>query len=103
MLATFTISAHTSRRPSYLINNGGCWHENECIISSKIIKSYDEESQMDMITGSNAASLENMCTCKICNHSLARDCIDANRSCCTRSNHSMIVDGIEGFRPEKGG
>jgi hypothetical protein len=46
-------------------------------------------------------SLDSICTCKICNHDLARDCISATCGCCKESNHSMVMDGIEGFLPEE--
>gem|GEM_PF-6812502 len=43
------------------------------------------------------ASLETICTCKICNHGLARDCLSADCACCSKISHSMVMDGIEGF------
>lgn len=48
---------------------------------------------------SNTASLDSICTCKTCNHSLARDCMGAGCNCCKGSSHSMVMDGIEGFAP----
>lgn len=43
--------------------------------------------------------LDSVCTCKICNkdHSLAKDCVSNGCTCCDASNHSMVMDGIEGF------
>lgn len=38
-----------------------------------------------------------VCTCKICNHGIARDCIKLNCDCCTTDDHSMILDGMVGF------
>jgi hypothetical protein len=32
---------------------------------------------------------------------LARDCVNTGCSCCSRNNHSMVMDGIEGFLPEE--
>jgi hypothetical protein len=40
---------------------------------------------------------DSVCTCKSCNHRIAGDCIKANCNCCTDANHSMVLDGIEGF------
>ena len=43
-------------------------------------------------------SLENVCTCKECSHDYARDCTAC--ICCKPDNHSMVLDGIEGFAPK---
>jgi hypothetical protein len=40
---------------------------------------------------------DSVCTCKICDHKVASDCMKSNCNCCTSSNHSMVLDGIEGF------
>jgi hypothetical protein len=40
---------------------------------------------------------DSACTCKSCNHRVAADCMKANCNCCTDANHSMVLDGIEGF------
>ena len=43
---------------------------------------------------------ENVCTCKICDHGLARDCAKSGCICCNKEkDHSMVMDGIEGFFP----
>jgi hypothetical protein len=42
-------------------------------------------------------SRDAICTCKICNHEIARDCLKSDCSCCKETDHSMIMDGIEGF------
>jgi hypothetical protein len=42
---------------------------------------------------------DSACTCKSCDHRIASYCIKASCSCCTESNHSMVLDGIEGFAP----
>jgi putative phosphoribosyl transferase len=47
----------------------------------------------------NAVSLENVCTCKDCNHDYARDCTIC--TCCKPGSHSMVLDGIEGFDPKR--
>lgn len=47
----------------------------------------------------NEVSREDLCTCKNCNHDLARDCAKSKCQCCSKSSHSMVIDGIEGFPP----
>lgn len=42
---------------------------------------------------------ESVCTCKECNHGLARDCAKSGCRCCKDVDHSMVMDGIEGFLP----
>jgi hypothetical protein len=42
---------------------------------------------------------ESVCTCKECDHGLARDCAKSGCRCCKKENHSMVMDGIEGFLP----
>ena len=42
-------------------------------------------------------SRDSICTCKACNHQIARDCLKSDCSCCKETDHSMIMDGIEGF------
>jgi hypothetical protein len=42
---------------------------------------------------------ESVCTCKKCDHGLARDCVKSGCGCCKKENHSMVMDGIEGFLP----
>ncbi len=46
---------------------------------------------------------DSVCTCKICDHKIASYCMKSNCNCCTSTNHSMVLDGIEGFAktPEK--
>ncbi len=45
----------------------------------------------------NPISLDNVCTCQSCNHGLARDCLKVKCICCNDYDHSMVLDGIEGF------
>jgi len=47
----------------------------------------------------NPTSLDSVCTCQSCNHGLARDCLKVRCVCCKDYNHSMVLDGIEGFPP----
>jgi putative phosphoribosyl transferase len=45
--------------------------------------------QMD---ASSAISLDRVCTCRMCNHDFARNCVEC--TCCTRDTHSMVLDGM---------
>ena len=56
---------------------------------------------MDTTGGMNAVPFDSICSCKVCNHSVATDCVNTGCSCCDRSNHSMVMDGMEGFLPEE--
>ena len=40
---------------------------------------------------------DSVCTCKRCDHKIASECMKSNCNCCTSSNHSMVLNGIEGF------
>jgi len=40
---------------------------------------------------------DSICTCTSCNHRVALECMKSNCSCCKEINHSMVLDGIEGF------
>ena len=40
---------------------------------------------------------DSTCTCKYCNHAVGLDCISANCTCCRETDHSMVLDGMEGF------
>jgi hypothetical protein len=42
---------------------------------------------------------DNTCICKMCDHDLARDCLKAKCTCCKEHDHSMVLDGIQGFPP----
>jgi hypothetical protein len=48
---------------------------------------------------SEQVPFESVCTCKGCDHGLARDCVKSGCKCCKKENHSMVMDGIEGFSP----
>jgi hypothetical protein len=56
---------------------------------------------MGTIGGRDTVSLDSICSCKVCNHSLARDCTVIGCSCCNTSNHMMVMDGIQGFLPSE--
>lgn len=47
----------------------------------------------------NQVSRDTVCTCKECDHGLARDCLKINCTCCNPESHSMILDGIVGLAP----
>jgi hypothetical protein len=44
---------------------------------------------------------DSICNCASCNHKVTSECIKVNCSCCKEINHSMVLDGIEGFTPQK--
>ena len=47
----------------------------------------------------NQIGRDTVCTCKECDHGLARDCLKINCTCCNQESHSMILDGIVGLAP----
>ena len=47
----------------------------------------------------NQIARDTVCTCKECDHGLARDCLKINCTCCSQESHSMILDGIVGLAP----
>jgi hypothetical protein len=38
-----------------------------------------------------------VCTCKTCNHGIARDCIKLACNCCKDDDHVMVIDGMVGY------
>lgn len=42
---------------------------------------------------------DSTCTCKTCDHDLVRDCLKIRCTCCKEYDHSMVLDGIQGFPP----
>lgn len=38
-----------------------------------------------------------VCTCKTCNHDIARDCIKLVCNCCKDDDHMMVLDGMVGY------
>jgi Zn finger protein HypA/HybF involved in hydrogenase expression len=40
---------------------------------------------------------DSICTCKECNHKMSRDCFKLHCDCCKKEDHSMVMDGFEGF------
>jgi hypothetical protein len=53
--------------------------------------------KLDDITSKSAGFADSVCTCKLCDHRIASECMKTNCNCCTDTNHSMVLDGIEGF------
>jgi len=47
----------------------------------------------------NKIGRDTACTCKECDHGLARDCLKIKCECCNQESHSMILDGIVGLAP----
>lgn len=41
----------------------------------------------------------NICSCRDCDHELARDCAKKGCDCCSKESHLMILDGMAGFYP----
>jgi hypothetical protein len=52
-------------------------------------------------TGKARGFGDSICNCTSCYHKVASECIKANCSCCKEINHSMVLDGIEGFTPQR--
>lgn len=52
-------------------------------------------------TGKARGFGDSICNCVSCDHKVASECIKVNCSCCKEINHSMVLDGIEGFTPQK--
>lgn len=48
-------------------------------------------------TASKTQFTDSVCTCNSCNHAIALDCLNANCLCCRETDHSMVLDGMEGF------
>jgi hypothetical protein len=61
--------------------------------ASKTVKSGADKNILKI----NKTFADSICTCKFCNHAITLDCLDANCTCCRETDHSMILDGIEGF------
>jgi hypothetical protein len=51
-------------------------------------------------TAKATAFSDSICNCISCDHKVALECVKANCNCCTDANHSMVLDGIEGFPPQ---
>jgi hypothetical protein len=40
---------------------------------------------------------DSVCSCSKCSHNMARECFSSKCNCCRPAEHSMIMDGVEGF------
>jgi|InoplaCoAM_1038548.scaffolds.fasta_scaffold00107_5 hypothetical protein len=40
---------------------------------------------------------DSICTCKQCNHKISKDCFKLHCNCCKKEDHSMVMNGFEGF------
>ena len=61
------------------------------------------KTKTDSIERGDEIPRDAICTCKSCHHDFFRDCVKTSCTCCVEDEHSMILDGIEGFlslRPE---
>ena len=45
----------------------------------------------------NTEFIDSICTCRSCDHKISSECIKSNCSCCKGTDHSMVLDGMEGF------
>jgi Zn finger protein HypA/HybF involved in hydrogenase expression len=41
--------------------------------------------------------IDSVCTCTSCDHKIASDCVKTSCNCCKEIDHSMVLDGMEGF------
>lgn len=48
-------------------------------------------------TSPKQMSRDVVCTCKKCNHGIARDCMKLKCICCKDDEHSMVLDGMIGY------
>ncbi len=48
-------------------------------------------------TSESGGFYDSVCTCSKCNHKMARECFKVKCNCCKLPEHSMIMDGLEGF------
>jgi hypothetical protein len=43
---------------------------------------------------------DSICTCKKCDHKMSKYCFKSSCKCCDEANHSVVMDGFEGFEPK---
>ncbi len=51
----------------------------------------------DKTSGLDEISRDTVCSCKNCNHGLARDCLKLRCTCCKKYDHNMVLDGMIGY------
>jgi len=68
-----------------------------------MIKESSLEKDNNSVAAENQTpSLDTIRTCEG-DHDFARDCLKVRCTCCKEYNHSMVLDGIEGFPPTNSG
>jgi hypothetical protein len=45
--------------------------------------------------------VDSVCTCTSCDHKIASECLKTNCTCCKEIDHSMVLDGMEGFMTQE--
>ena len=88
-------SAMQSNHSSYYAKSAEIDHMDEVLPQDKDNNTIDNKN-------SDQTWFDSPCTCKVCNHGLARDCMKSDCNCCSSLTHSMVLDGIEGFPPTEG-
>ncbi len=48
-------------------------------------------------TSHSGGFYDSVCNCSKCHNNMAQECFKAKCTCCKSSEHSMIMDGFEGF------
>ena len=41
--------------------------------------------------------VDSACACRFCDHKITSECIKSSCSCCKEADHSVVLDGMEGF------
>ena len=57
----------------------------------------NQKSKQEKIAKDHEVARDAVCVCKSCHHDFARDCIKGSCTCCKKVEHSMTIDGPEGF------
>jgi hypothetical protein len=67
----------------------------------KFLMVYDKVKDMNLDDTAKATGFsDSICNCASCHHKVALECMKVNCICCKEINHSMVLDGIEGFPPQ---
>ena len=59
----------------------------------------NDNNDEDNKTQAQEQWFDSTCNCKACDHDLVRDCLKVSCACCKQYDHSMVLNGIEGFPP----
>ncbi len=57
----------------------------------------NQKSKQEKIAKDHEVTRDAVCVCKSCHHNFAHDCIKGSCTCCKKVEHSMTIDGPEGF------